>query len=451
MATLTLEKMAAGGMYDQLGGGFHRYSTDDRWLVPHFEKMLYDNALLAVAYAEAHQATGRADFARVVREVLDYVLRELTAPEGGFYSATDADSVGPDGRSEEGQFFVWSADEIRRALGGEAEAFMRHYGVTDAGNWEGTNVLAVPRPDEAAWAALVGARATLYDLRARRPPPLRDEKILAAWNGLMISALAVGGFVLDEPRYVAAAARAADFLLGRMRRGDRLGRSYKDGRVSAQGFLEDQVFVTAGLLDLFRATFDPRWLREALALADAVEAHFADAERGGWFMTARDAEALIARERPLYDGAEPSGTSVALSNALRLEALTGDDRWRVVAERGFAAVGEVLAHRPFALAEALLALDLHHGPRREVALVWPDGQDGAAARPFLDVLRRRLLPGVALVGAAAGPDAAALAALTPLLRDRPAPDGRAGAYVCERGRCELPATDPAELERQLVG
>ena len=241
MAALTLEKMAAGGLYDQIGGGFHRYSTDAQWLVPHFEKMLYDNALLAVAYAEAFQVTGRRDFARVARETLDYVLREMTAPEGGFYSATDADSVGPDGRSEEGRFFVWTEAELREALGpgAETEAFIAHYGVTAEGNFEGANILHVPRPDEDAWAAFTPQRAALYDLRARRPPPLRDEKILAAWNGLMISGLAVGGRVLAERRYVEGAARAAGFVMDRMRPEGRLARSYKDGRARVAGFLDD--------------------------------------------------------------------------------------------------------------------------------------------------------------------------------------------------------------------
>ena len=337
MATLTLEKMAGGGMYDQIGGGFHRYSTDAHWLVPHFEKMLYDNALLAVAYAEAFQVTARADFARVVRETLDYVLREMTAPGGAFYSATDADSEG-----EEGKFFVWSEKEIRERLGADATRFMRYYGVTAGGNFAelpGTNILNVAHPDESEWAALAAARAALYAARSKRVPPLRDDKQLAAWNGLMISGLAVGGRILGEPRYVAAAARAADFVLGHMREGDRLRRSFKEGdaagSASASGFLDDYAFLAAGLFDLYEATFDARWLREALATTDATERRFADAQRGGWYMTSDEHERLIAREKPAYDGAEPSGTSVALRNALRAYAFTGDERWRGIAEKAF--------------------------------------------------------------------------------------------------------------------
>ncbi len=283
MATLTLEKMAAGGMYDQLGGGFHRYSTDAVWLVPHFEKMLYDNALLAVAYAEAYQATGRLDFARVARETCDYLLREMASPDGAFYSATDADSLTPDGHQEEGAFFVWSRREIEDVLAprgaDETARFVAHYGVTAEGNFEGANILHVARPDEGAWAALADARAALYAVRARRPPPLRDEKILAAWNGLTISGLAVAGRVLNEPRYVAAAARAATFVLGTMRVEGRLARSWKDGRTGAAGFLEDHAFLTAGLLDLFEATADRRWLEAALSTADETERLFADRRR----------------------------------------------------------------------------------------------------------------------------------------------------------------------------
>jgi uncharacterized protein YyaL (SSP411 family) len=440
MATLTLEKMAAGGIYDQVGGGFHRYATDERWLVPHFEKMLYDNALLAVAYAEAFQVTGRPVMARVVRETLDYVLREMTSPEGGFYSATDADSEG-----EEGKFFVWSAGELRTVLGGQAERFIRFYGVTQGGNFEGHNILEVPAPDEAEHAALAGARHTLYDVRRKRIPPLRDEKVLAAWNGLMISGLAVGGRVLGEPRYLQAAARAADFLLTRLREGDRLARSWKDGRRQAHGFLEDQAFVAAGLLDLYEATFEGRWLREAAALSRAVDTHFADPARGGWFMTANDAEVLLARERPAYDGAEPSGTSVAILNALRLATFTGDDRWRVTAGKAFASVHDVLSERPLAMTEALLALDYHTDVPREVAVVWPAGQGVQAAAPLLDVLRATFLPSRALAGGPEGQDAG----LAAFLEGKTAQAGHPAAYVCERGRCELPTGDPEVLRTQL--
>jgi uncharacterized protein YyaL (SSP411 family) len=443
MATLTLERMAAGGMHDQVGGGFHRYSTDAEWLVPHFEKMLYDNALLAVAYAEAWQATGRRDFARVVRQTLDYVLREMTSPEGAFFSATDADSEG-----EEGKFFVWSERQIREVLGEEAGRFARFFGVAPEGNWEGVNVLHVPRPDEDEWEALRGAREKLYAARARRPAPLRDEKVLASWNGLMISAMAFGGRVLGEPRYVDAAARAADFVLDRMVVDLRLQRSWLAGEAGVPAFLEDHAFLAQGLLDLYEATFDVRWLEAALALADRTEALFGDPEGGGWFQTATDHERLLAREKPTHDGAEPSGASVALLVALRLGAFTADDRWRRSAERALRAYAAALAGQPAALGEMLLALDFATDAPREVVLVWPEGE--AAPEPFLSVLRRHFLPNRALAGAPEGDGIARLGRVAPVAAEKVAAGGRPTAYVCERGRCRLPAIAPEKLGAQIA-
>jgi uncharacterized protein len=455
MATVTLEKMAAGGIYDQLGGGFHRYSTDAHWLVPHFEKMLYDNALLVVAYAEAYQVTGQGAFARVARETLDYLLREMTSPEGAFYSATDADSVVPaggsnEGESQEGAYFVWSKAEIERRLGPGAQTarFLEHYGVTAAGNFEGANILHVARPDEDAWAALATARAQLTAARARRPPPLRDEKILAAWNGLAISAFAVAGRVLCEPRYLDAATRAADFVWSAMRPGGRLVRSWKDDRPGAAGFLDDQAFLTAGLLDLYEAGFDRRWLQAAVDLGAETERRFAD-PAGGWFMTADDHERLIAREKPIQDGAEPSGTSVALLSALRLHTFTGDDAWRTIAERALVSLAGPLTENPLALTEALIALDYFADEAKEIAVVWPRDADAADARPLLDVLARTFVPNRALAGACQA-DVPALGRLAPFVADKIALDGRPTAYVCVHGRCDLPVHDPDALAALLV-
>jgi len=450
MAALTLEKMAAGGMYDQLAGGFHRYSTDARWLVPHFEKMLYDNALLVVAYAEAWQVTGRDDFARVARDTLEYLHREMTAPGGGIFSATDADSKRPDGKSEEGAFFVWSEAEIRDHLGAgpDTDHFIRYYGVTAGGNFEGANILAIAAPDEREHGALAPQRAALYATRLRRSPPFRDEKILAAWNGLAISAFAVAGRMFDEPRYVAAAVRAASHLLENMRPGGRLARSAKDGRAGGAGFLDDYAFVCAGLIDLYEATFEPRWLREAIALADDVERLFGD-PAGGWFMTAADHEQLIAREKPTYDGAEPSGTSVALLNALRLGTFTSDDRWRAIADRAFAAINPTLTENPLGLTEALLALDHASDEPKEIAIVWPRDAGPDAARPLLDVVRRTFVPNHALA-AASEADAPEVGKLIPFIADKTARDGRATAYVCVRGRCELPVQDADALATLLT-
>jgi len=443
MAEHTLAMMAAGGMHDQLGGGFHRYSTDERWLVPHFEKMLYDNALLAVAYAEAWQVTGRRDFARVLLTTLDYVLREMTSSDGGFYSATDADSEG-----EEGTFFLWSVDEIRQLLGDRSGRFIEFYGVTAGGNFEGKNVLFVPVPDEDVWTSLESERELLRHAREQRPHPLRDEKVLTAWNGLMISALAVGGRVLDAPRYVAAAARAADFVLQRLSINGRLQRSWKDGRTSGAGFLEDDAFFIAGLLDLYEATFDRRWLARAIDFAERSEPLFGDAEHGGWFRSAADHEQLLAREKPHYDGAEPAGGSVALLNALRLGLLTGDDRWREIAERALRSSAALLQEAPATLHELLLGLDFFvDAAAKEVVLVWQPGTPPPSA--FTEPLRRTFLPHCVLLGTAEGADLAALAELTPLVTGKATLAGKPAAFVCERGLCLAPTDDPAVMLAQV--
>jgi len=451
MAEHTLTMMAAGGMHDQLAGGFHRYSTDARWLVPHFEKMLYDNALLAVAYAEAWQVTGRRDFARIVRTTLDYILREMTSPDGAFYSATDADSEG-----HEGTFFLWDEREIRSILGPQADRFIAYYGVTPRGNFEDRNILFVPDPDEGEWEALADARETLRLAREQRQHPLRDDKVLTAWNALAISALAVGGRVLAEPRYVAAVARAADFALTELRRDGRVQRSWKDGRTSGPGFLEDNAFLTAALLDTYEATFDRRWLSEALALADGTEALFADAERGGWYRTASDHETLVAREKPNYDGAEPTGASVAVLNALRLHTITGDTRWRTIAQRALRFYTPTLTEHPTALHEMLLALDYFVDTPREVVLVWPPSEapfmiGESSLTPLLEPLRRLFLPNRVLLGASEGAEIEALANLAPLASRKMVLTGLPTAYICEHGSCQLPTTDPATMTAQLTG
>jgi uncharacterized protein YyaL (SSP411 family) len=443
MAVRTLEAMAAGGIHDQLAGGFHRYATDDAWRIPHFEKMLYDNALLAVAYAEAWQLTRRPDFARVVRTTLDYLLRELEAPDGGLYSATDADSDG-----EEGRYFVWTTEELRAVLGGDAPRFERFYGVTEEGNFQDENVLHVPRPDEGEWEALGGARARLLEVRSRRTPPRRDEKRIAAWNGLAISALAFGGRVLGEPRWIEGARRTARFVLTSLRSGERLLRSHAAGRAgSVAGFLSDHAFVVQGLLDLYEASFEPRWLEAALALADVTEELFADRTAGGWFATAADAERLIAREKPTRDGAEPSGASVATLNALRLAAFTVDDRWRRVADGALRAYAGTLGAFPTALNDMLLAVDFATDAVREVVLVWPEGEP--PPEELLAVLRETFLPSRALAGASEGAALEALGGLALFAREKRAAGGRATAWVCEQGICRLPAIHPEKLRSQI--
>ena len=450
MATVTLAQMAAGGIRDHVGGGFHRYSTDARWLVPHFEKMLYDNALLVLAYVEAHQATGRADFADVAREILRYVEREMTAPEGGFYSATDADSPAPSGRREEGWFFTWTPAELEAVLGADdARAVGAYYGVTAEGNFGGRSILHVSRaldavarelgrtPEELA-ATVADARERLYAARARRPPPLRDDKILAAWNGLMISAHARAALALGDASWADRAARAAGFVLDHMRRDGRLFRSWRDGRPEHAGYLDDYAFLVAGLLDLYEATGEVRWLREAIALDGVLAAHYEDREGGGFFMTADDSEELLAREKPAWDGAEPSGNSVHALNMLRLHELTTDDAYRRRAERTIDAFGPRLAADPVRLSEMLLALDWRLDAPKQVVVATTGAREEAAS--FLATLRTRLVPNRILAVTAPGDG---LAALVPVTEGKLALGGHATGYVCENRVCDLPTTDPA--------
>jgi uncharacterized protein YyaL (SSP411 family) len=438
MATLTLTKMALGGIYDQVGGGFHRYSTDAHWLVPHFEKMLYDNALLVPAYVEAWQATGEPFFRDVAADVLEYVAREMTDPGGAFWSATDADSEG-----EEGTFFVWTPRQLSEVLGEENGARAAAlFGVSEAGNFEGKNVLSLARvPSEEDRAFLRRIRPRLYEARAKRPPPLTDRKVLTGWNGLMISAFARAGLALSRPDFVERAAGAADYLLRVHRASGRLARSSMDGVARHAGLLEDHAFFAAGLVDLFEATGEVRWLEQARALHDELEARFADRDNGGYFRTPSDGEELLAREKPGYDGAEPTGNSVAALTLLRLEAITGEARYREAAERVLRCFGALLAGAPAALGEMLLAVDFALAEVKEIVLVRPRGEDDA---PLLDVLRPRFLPHSVLVRAEEGASEPAL------VRARPAAGGRPTAYVCVRGTCQLPVADPAELAKLLA-
>ena len=457
MALFTLRKMALGGIYDQVGGGFHRYSTDGQWLVPHFEKMLYDNALLVPAYVEAWQATGEPFFQRIAVDVLEYLAREMTdaaGAAGAFWSATDADSEGEGDRrggaastrgplgGEEGTFFVWTPEELRAALGPDDGArAARLYQATDQGNFEGKNVLhlaAVPSDDDRAFLEKV--RPILREVRSRRPPPLTDRKILTSWNGLAISAFARAGLAFGRADFTARAAAAATFLLERHLAGDVLGRSSMDGTLSRHaGLVEDYAFLAAGLVDLFEATGEERWLASARELHQGLDARFADRD-GGFFRTAGDGELLLAREKPGYDGAEPTGNSVAALTLLRLEAITGERHYGVQAEKLLACFGAVLAGAPGALGEMLLAVDFLLGTPREVVLVRPRG---GSDEELLDRVRARFAPAQVIVRAEEG------AGFSKLLQDRVAQAGRATAYVCYRGACQLPTSEPGELDRLL--
>jgi uncharacterized protein YyaL (SSP411 family) len=459
LATLTLEKMAAGGIRDHLGGGFHRYATDPHWLVPHFEKMLTDNALLALAYLEAWQATGREEFAAIARETLASIAREWTAPGGGFASASDADSPAPGGGLEEGRYFTWTPGEIEAAVGADAAAAVAAwFGVSAQGPLAGRSVLHTARPlaevarelgtTPAALArTLEAATAKLREARGRRPPPLRDDKIVTAWNGLAISAFARAGFALGEPDFVAAARRAAEFALGELWRGGRLARMHHAGRAVPPAFLEDYAFLVAALLDLYEVAPDPRWIREAIALQAAQDAHYADEGGGGYFLTADDQAPLIAREKPGEDGAIPSGNSVAALNLLRLHEYTLDPRYLERAVMLFSAFSESLESEPTSLPELLLALDYHHDAIKEVVVVRPEGGD---AQALLAPLRTGFVPNRVLAVVTEGAELEAHARLVPLVQGRRAIRGEPTAYVCQDRVCRMPTSDPGVFARQLA-
>jgi uncharacterized protein len=453
MLQLTLTRMARGGIYDQLGGGFHRYSVDGQWLVPHFEKMLYDNAQLASLYLHAWLATGDGLYRRVAEETLDYVRREMTHPAGGFYSAQDADSEGV-----EGKFFVWSPEEMRAVLDDPALArvALAYWGVDDGPNFEGRSILFVPRdPEEVAGTlgmttdelatAIARARALLHAARETRVHPGLDDKVLASWNGLMLAAFAEGAAVLGRADYLAVAVRNAEFLTRQMVRDGRLLRSWKDGQARITGYLEDYAMVGVGLLALYEATFDRRWLDESRRLAEEALRLFWSADRNAFFDTGYDQEALVVRPRNLFDNAVPSGTSVAIDWLLRLAVILGEERYEATALAALRPMADLMQRYPSGFGRYLSALDFHLGPVAEVALVWPRGQERAVA-PLLDTVFGRYQPNRVVVGATEGDPAGAG---LPLLAERPAVGGRPTAYVCQHYVCQLPVTEPDALARQL--
>jgi uncharacterized protein YyaL (SSP411 family) len=440
MARLTLDRMAAGGIFDQVGGGFHRYSTDGRWLVPHFEKMLYDNAQLVRLYSHAWQLTGDDHYRRVATRTADYLLRELRHTDGGFFSSQDADSEGVEGR-----FFVWSFDELAGIAG---EPVARHLGATPEGNWEGTNVLWTPRPADADLEAQVAAALPrLFEAREARVHPATDDKVLAAWNGLAITALAEAGRSFGEPRYQDAAQAAAGFVLEALTddRG-RLLRSWRDGRQGGPGYLDDHACMADACLTLYETTSDLRWLREARRLAEAMVELFADPDGGGFYQTGRDAEQLVVRPRELFDNAVPAGSSVAADVLQRLGRLTGTPDWEQAGLSALHPVLGVLARAPTGFGHALGAADFALARVREVAIVGrPGAEDTEAllARVWATYQPNRVV-------AAAAPDDHPAQAEVPLLADRPLLDGRATAYVCEHFVCQLPVTEPDALAAQLA-
>jgi uncharacterized protein len=447
----TLRQMADGGMYDHIGGGFHRYSVDRQWLVPHFEKMLYDNALLARLYARAYQATQEPALRRVAEQTLDYVRREMTAPDGGFYSAQDADSEG-----EEGRFYVWLPDEVDSVLGpADGELFRRYYDVTQAGNFEGSSILHVTRDvasvaleagtdAERLASVLARGRAALYDVRSRREWPARDEKVLTSWNALMLQAYAVAAQVFGRAEDREAAVRNAEFLLRELQTDGRLRRTWRDGVARIDAFLEDYALLADALLSLYETTFDDRWVREARALGDRMLELFWDDDESAFYDAATGDETLLMRPRNVDDNATPSGNSAATLLLLRLSVFTGEPRYERIAVRVLQSMAQLLERAPLAFGHLLAAADFHLATPQEVAIV---GQvDARDTLDLLGVVRERYRPNtvVALRPAEQRDDGT-----IPLLSGRAAVDGRATAYVCQRFACRRPVTDADALRAEL--
>jgi uncharacterized protein YyaL (SSP411 family) len=443
MVRKSLDHMARGGMYDQLGGGFHRYSTDARWLVPHFEKMLYDNALLVPAYLDAFLITGEPFYRQIAEETLDYVVREMTAPDGSFYSTQDADSEG-----EEGKFFVWPEGEIEAILGkAEADFFGHVFDVSAAGNWEGVNILNRGRSDEqdakvhnlplAEFRARVAsAKAKLLAERSKRIWPGRDEKVLTAWSGLMIAAFAHAGAAFERADYLNVARRAADFVLTRLRTADgRLLRTTFAGMdAKLNGYLEDYAYMIDSLVSLYEATFEPRWLAEATRLAETMISLFWDDAAGGFFYTSSDHETLIARNKDPHDQATPSGNSMAALGLLRLAHLTGRPEFRAKAEQTLLAFRGLMTTSPMAATQMLAALDFYLGPVEELAIVGDPQSKGFAE--VVRAARLRFRPRQVIAASAAGER------VIELLKDRTSP-GAVSLFICREGTCQSPLNDVA--------
>jgi len=460
MAKLTLEKMASGGIYDQVGGGFHRYSVDERWLVPHFEKMLYDNALLVMAYLEGFQVTGDEDFRQIVAETLRYIKRDMTSSEGAFYSATDADSLTPDGHQDEGYFFTWTPEELANVLDSEKlKTLTAYFPVSPNGNFEGRNILNTPQSAseiidsfqisrEQFVAHLRESKELLYQIRNLRPMPLRDEKIITSWNGLMISAHAQAGLILGESEYTDQAVEAAQFILENLFVGNRLYRSYKDNTAKHNAYLDDYAFLIAALLDLYEATHDVKWMETAIELDGILEKHYEDKENGGFFMTSDDHEKLIAREKPGYDGALPSGNSIAILNLLRLGEFTTQSSYQKRAEKALRFFSGTLTSSPFALSEMLLTFDFFTDSPKEIIIVSPGGKK-READSFLSVFRKQYLPNRILSVVIKGDNLKSHAKVIPLIQGKTPQTGKTTAYVCESGVCKLPTTEPEVFARQI--
>ncbi|MAD79358.1 MAG: thioredoxin domain-containing protein [Planctomycetaceae bacterium] len=461
MVTLNLDKMAHGGIYDHLAGGFARYSVDQRWLVPHFEKMFYDNALLTSAYLEGFLATGNQEYAEVARETIEYILREMTDDEGGFHSTEDADSEGV-----EGKFYVWTPAEIREVLGQQrGERFCDVYDVTEVGNFEGQNILNLPRTIEQAarlrnWdlgelsAELADSRAKLRAVRGRRIRPGKDDKVLVSWNGLMIDALARAAGVLGAPQYYDAAARAAKFLLSDLRADNgRMLHCWRHGKARLAAYLDDYAYLTCAMVTLYEASFDEAWIDEAVALANVMLVHFADQKQGGFFFTADDHEALIARNKDLHDSSVPSGNSMAATALLRLGTLCGRADYLDAARGTLEMAHETMMNSPTATGQMLVAANLLIGPTRAIVFVGPDAssEDPSGIQQTAARFRRHFLPNCVIAGRPAdAEDQYQSPHLAPLFLGKRQAGGGTTVYVCENFACQAPVHGEAGISDLLT-
>ena len=470
MVETTLERIAQGGMYDQLGGGFHRYSTDERWFLPHFEKMLYDQALLVKAYLEAYQVCPNKIYAQVVRETLDYVLRELTSPEGAFTSAQDADSPDPEhpSKKREGAFYAWKASEIEEALPGKAaKVFSYRYGVLTDGNvaqdpheeFKGLNILFIAHSMEETAShfnesqteiekMLEHSKGLLLKYRLRRPRPHLDDKVLVDWNGLMISSLAFAARVLREPRYREAAVKAADFISRNLRgKNGVLCHRYRDQETGIPANLDDYAFIGDAYWELYQATFDERWLKEALELNEEMLRLFWDEKEGGFFLTSHEAEKLILRPKSAYDGALPSGNSVAALNLLRLNRLTGNKKFEEYAENVFQAFSQEISAEPTGFTQVLIALDFALGPSYEIVLA-ADKRDGIFEE-MIDEIHSRFIPNKIVLWRRSGKEEQWLGSIASFLKNQAPVSGKTTVYICRDHACELPATGLDAMRKLL--
>jgi uncharacterized protein YyaL (SSP411 family) len=455
MVEKTLDAMAKGGIYDHIGGGFHRYATDGLWLVPHFEKMLYDQALLSKVYLQAYQATGNKKYTVTAREIFDYVLRDMTDPKGGFYSAEDADSEG-----KEGVFYVWDPEQIKSILDkDEAEIFAAYYGITNKGNFEeDKTILNITTSTEqlekkfqknhtAIMDVLSNARSKIFYERAKRIRPHRDDKIITAWNGLMISSMAYGGAVLQEEKYTKAAERAAIFTLNALHKKDRLMRYYRQGRAVEPAFLDDYAFTIMGLLDLYGASFETKWLIEAKILAEEMIKLYADNEQGGFFLTGKDSEKLIARIKPSTDGVIPSGNSTAAFALLKLGKLTMNQHFTEQGGKVLESFSRQLKQSSAYSSEMLSALNFWLGPTQEIVIA--GNADAADTQQMLELIRSKFLPNAVILLHQQEKADSAIDKTIPFIKNLTAIEGKATAYVCENYACNRPVNNIDDLDKLL--